>query len=358
MTLPDETSGAPDQRRPSSPGYALVQLALSQFAPRALGVIARLGIADQLGEGPRTAEALAAEAGVDAASLARVLRLLAGAGVFEDRGDDTFALTPMGEALRANVPGSVRALVLVFSSEGIDAAWRDLEGSVRTGEPAFRRVAPGARSPYETMSTRPEATALFDEAMGISAAWSAPAVAAAVDFSTCHRVVDVGGGNGALLVGLLKAFPRLRGVVFDQAHAIARARPRVDAAGLADRCDLVAGSFFDEVPRGADAYLLRHVLMDWDDERAAVILGKCRAAMAPGGRVLILERVYPARVERRAADLSAATHDVNMLLRTGGRLRTVEEFRRLLAAAGLRLSHVAPTRADVSVVQGETGVGR
>lgn len=166
---------------PLPPGYALVQLAVSQFVPRALGVVARLGIADLLGEGPRTAEALAADTGADAASLARVMRLLAGAGVFEDRGDDTFALTPMGEALRANVPGSVRALVLLFSSEGIDAAWRDLEGSIRTGAPAFRRVAAGEHSPYETMGTRPEATALFDEAMGISAAWSAAAVAAAVD---------------------------------------------------------------------------------------------------------------------------------------------------------------------------------
>lgn len=152
-------------------------------------------------------------------------------------------------------------------------------------------------------------------------------------------------------MGLLKACPHLRGGVFDQAHAIARARPRVDAAGLADRCDLVAGSFFDELPPDADAYLLRHVLMDWDDERAVAILAKCRAAMAPGGRVLILERVYPARVEPRAADLSAATHDVNMLVCTGGRLRTEEAFRTLLDAAGLRLSQITPTTADVSVVE-------
>src|SRR5262249_52999607 len=150
--------------------------------------------------------------------------------------------------------------------------------------------------PYALMAPSPELTALFDQAMATFAPWTAAAVAAAVDFSAFGTVADIGGGNGALLIGLLKAYPGLAGVVFDQPHAAARARERVAAGGLAGRCEVIAGSFFDRVPHGADAYLLCHVLVDWDDERAAAILRNCHAAMPRGGQVLILEEVYPARV--------------------------------------------------------------
>jgi hypothetical protein len=203
------------------------------------------------------------------------------------------------------------------------------------------------------MAQSPEVTALFDQAMATFAPWTAAAVAAAIDFSAFRTVADIGGGNGAMLIGLLQACPGLGGVLFDQPHAVARAREQVAAAGLARRCEIIAGSFLDEVPRGADAYLLSNVLVDWDDERAAAILRNCRAAMPRHGQVLILEEVYPARVDRSNACRGVAAIDVLMLVCTGGRQRSEEEFRALLAASGFRLSRVVPTAAGVSVIQGE-----
>jgi hypothetical protein len=326
---------------------------MGHFVPRALALAARLGLADLLRDGPRSARDLAAATQAHAPSLARVLRLLASVGVFAELPDGTFALTPLGEPLRSDVPGSVRALVLMFAGVEAQDAWKDLEHCVRTGEASFRRSAPGTSSPYALMAGSPELTALFDQAMATFAPWTAAAVAAAIDFSAFGKVVDVGGGNGALLIAILKACPALTGVVFDQPHAAARAREQVAAAGLSGRCEVIAGSFFDGVPPGADAYLISNVLVDWDDERAAAILRNCRAAMPPHGQVLILEEVYPARVDLSDQCRSVAAIDVLMLVCTGGRHRSEEEFRGLLAASGLRLSRVVPTAAGVSVVQGE-----
>jgi hypothetical protein len=327
-------------------------MAMGHFVPRALALAAKLGLADLLKDGPRSASDLAAATQTHAPSLARLMRLLASVGVFAELPDDTFALTPLGQPLRADAPGSVRALVLLFAGVEAQDAWKDLEHCVRTGEPSFRRTAPGT-NPYALMAPSPELTALFDQAMATFAPWRAAAVAAAIDFSAFGKVVDVGGGNGALLIGILKACPKLAGVVFDQPHAVALAREQISAAGLAGRCEVIAGSFFEEVPRGADAYLLSNVLVDWDDDRAAAILRNCRAAMPPHGQVLILEEVYPARVAASDACRHATAIDVLMLLCTGGRQRTEAQFRDLLAASGLRPSRVVPTAAGVSVIQGE-----
>lgn len=346
MTPTDQTPGI-------SPGPALYKMAMGYFVPRALALVAELGVADLLKDGPRSTRDLAAATQTHAPSLARVLRLLASVGVFAELPDGSFELTPLGEALRTDAPGSVRALVLMFCGSGVQDAWRDLEACVRSGEPAFRRMVPGAESPYTLMAGIPELTALFDEAMSTVASWSAAAVAAAIDFSPFEQVLDVGGGNGALLVGLLKAHPHIRGVVFDQPHAAARAQERVSAAGLSGRCEVVQGDFFEGVPGGSDAYMLRHVLVDWDDKRAATILRNCRTAMPPHGQLMILEEIYPPRISPSASCQNAAGHDVNMLVCTGGRLRSEEEFRALLAASGFRLSRVIPTTTDVSVIQGE-----
>jgi hypothetical protein len=354
MSLADEASGVSHGAPPPPPpGYALYQRAMGHFVPRALALAAKLGLADLLKDGPRGATDLAAATQTHAPSLARVARLLASVGIFAELPDGTFALTPLGEPLRADAPGSVRALVLLFAGVEVQDAWKDLEYCVRTGEPSFRRTAPGTNSPYASMASSPELTALFDQAMATFAHWIATAVAAVFDFSAFGTVADIGGGNGALLIDLLQAYPGLSGLVFDQPHTAARARERVAAAGLTGRCEIIAGSFFDGVPRGADAYLLCHVLMDWDDERAVAILRNCRAAMPRHGQVLILEEVFPARVDPSDECRGAAAIDVLMLVYTGGRQRSEEEFRGLFAASGFRLSRVVPTAAGVSVVQGE-----
>ena len=167
-------------------------------------------------------------------------------------------------------------------------------------------------------------------------AFVAMAVAASYNFSGLHTVVDVGGGNGTLLAGILKATPELRGVLFDLPHVAARARDRLAEHGLLDRCSVVGGDFFEEVPRGADAYLLKHVIHDWDDASARRILETCRRAMAPGSKLLIVEGVYPVRIDASRASRSAASNDVNMLVCTGGRQRAEVEFRELYERAGLR----------------------
>ncbi len=335
------------------PGFALYQMAMGHLVPRALALAAKLGLADLLKDGPRGAGDLAAATQTHAPSLARVARLLASVGVFAEQPDDTFALTSLGELLRADAPGSVRALVLLFASVEAQDAWKELETCVRTGEPVFRRTASGASSSYALVAGSPELTAPFDQAMATFAPWIAAAVTAAVDFSAFGRVVDVGGGNGSLLIGILKACPGLAGVVFDQPHTAARAREQVAATGLAGRCEVIAGNFFDEVPPGADAYLISNVLVDWDDERAAAILRSCRTAIPPHGQVLILEEVYPARVVPSDTCRGVAASDVLMLVCTVGRQRSKVDFQDLLAASRFRLSRVVPTAARVSVVQAE-----
>jgi hypothetical protein len=334
------------------PGLVLYQMSIGHYVSRALHLAAKLGLADLMKDGPRTAAELAKDTGTHASALSRVMRLLASVGVFAEHEGGSFALEPLGEMLRSDVPGSMRAAVMLFAGVGIQDSWKELEYCVRTGEPAFRRHSPDA-DPFTQIAQDPEQAAIFDKAMATFAPQTAAAVAAAYDFAAFAKVADVGGGNGALLIGILQANPSLGGIVFDLPHAASKAREQVSAAGLADRCEVVAGSFFEEVPRGADAYMLKHVIHDWNDERAAAILCNCRAAMPPHGKLLIVEGVYPAQVDRSLTSRGAAANDVNMLVCTGGRQRSEAEFRELFAASGFSLTRVVPTMAPVCVIEGE-----
>jgi hypothetical protein len=333
------------------PDLVLYQMSIGHYVSRALHLSAKLGLADLVKDGPRDARELAAASRTHAPSLNRVLRLLASVGVFEELDDGRFALTPTGDMLRSDVPGSMRASVMLFAGVGIQDSWKELEYCVRTGEPAFKKTAPDA-DPFTQMRQDPEAAAIFDKAMATFAPLTAAAVAGAYDFSAFGKVADVGGGNGALLIGILQANPNLRGLVFDQPHVAERARAHVAEAGMADRCEVVGGSFFDTVPRGADAYLLKHVIHDWNDERAGAILRGCRAAVPAHGKLLIVEGVYPPRIDKSLESRGAAANDVNMLVCTGGRQRSEAEFRDLFAASGFRLTHIVPTAAQVSVIEG------
>ncbi len=332
------------------PQAALYHLGIGHYFTQALHLAAKLGIAELLKDGPRHAEELARATQTHASSLGRVLRLLASVGVFEEREDGAFALTSIGECLRAGVPGSARALVMLFTGAPIQNAWRDLEYCVRTGNPVYRKR--GLDDPFKDPARTPEDNANFDEAMADFTALVSMAVTAIYDFAPLHTLVDVGGGNGALLIGILRAHRHLRGVVFDQPQAAERAQRAIAEHGLSERCAVVGGDFFKEVQRGGDAYILKHVIHDWDDERALVILKNCHRAMGNAGKLLIVEGVYPPRIEQSLEGRGAAANDVNMLVNTGGRQRSEAEFRALYDAAGFALTRIIRTPAAVSVVEG------
>lgn len=335
------------------PPFALFRMISGFYFSRAIHVMARLGIADILSDGPADAEKLASRTKTHAPSLKRVLRLLVTAGVATEDGEGRFELTPIGDCLRTGTPGSMRAAALLFG--GItERAWGELLYSVETGEPAFRRVF--GKDSFAYFSEHPEEAANFDAAMSTFTAPIAAVVATTYDFSGIRHVVDVGGGNGALLAGILKAHPRLKGTLFDLPEVVERARPRLSELGLADRCETVGGDFFAQVPAGADAYFLKHVIHDWDDHRAAAILQACRRTMPRAAKLLIVEGVYPPSIDQSEASRGAATNDVNMLVCTGGRQRSEAEFRSLYAAAGFSLSRIIATELPyASIIEGVPG---
>jgi hypothetical protein len=280
-----------------------------------------------------------------------VLRLLASVAVFREETDGRFALTAMGELLRKDAPGSMKAAVSVFAGVGIQDSWRELEYCVRTGEPAFKKDDPDA-DPFSLMERSPESAATFDEAMAAFTAQTAIAVAACYDFSEFETLTDVGGGNGALLFGILEAHPKLHGVVFEQPHVAERARKEIALRGLGARMEAVGGSFFERIPPCSEAIVMKHVIHDWNDAQATRILKRCRDALPEDGKLLLVEGVYPPLVDTSLASRGAAANDVNMLVVSGGRQRSEAEFRELYAAAGFELTRIVPTPARVAVIEG------
>ena len=331
------------------PQAVMYRLAIGHYVSRALALAAKLGIADQLTAGPRGAEDLAAATETQPGALRRVLRLLVSVGVFAEDEDGCFELTPLGDCLRADAPGNVRNAVLLFGGVRHQDSWKELEHCVRTGEPVFRKR--GFSDPFAEIAESPDDAANFDAAMADLTRMTAIAVAAAYDFAPFRTIVDVGGGTGALLFGILSAHPHLEGIVFDQPHVAERAVKEVGRSGVAERCRVIGGDFFEEVPDGADAYVLKHVIHDWDDERSITILRNCHRGMDSNGRLLIVEGVYPERIVQSFESHGAAANDVNMLVRTGGRQRSESEFHSLYERAGFTLERIVPT-ALASIIEG------
>jgi len=323
------------------PQAVLYRLATGHYVSRALALAAKLGIADRVAAGRRSVDELATATETQPGALRRVLRLLVSAGVFAEDEHGEFELTPLGECLRVDVPGSAHAMVRLFGGDRVQDSWKELEYCVRTGEPAYRKR--GVTDPFAEIAEDPDEAANFDAAMATFTQMTARAVAAAYDFTPFRTLVDVGGGTGALLIGILAANPHSEGIVFDLPHVAERANAEIERAEIGDRCRVIGGDFFDEVPAGGDAYLLKHVIHDWDDDRATTILGNCHRAMGPRGRLLVIEGVYPERVDQSVASRGAAANDVNMLVATGGRQRTEPEFRDLYARAGFTLERIVPT---------------
>jgi C-methyltransferase len=323
------------------PQVVLYRMAVGHYISRALALAADLGLADNLADGPCSADDLAVATDTNADALRRVLRLLVSVGVFAEDEQGRFGSTALGECLRADVPGSARAAVRLFAGARVQDSWKELEYCVRTGEPAFRKR--GVSDPFAEMAEDPDAAANFDAAMAEFTRMTAIVVAATYDFAPFRTIVDVGGGNGALLIGILGAHPHLDGIVFDLPHVVERAVKNLEASGLSERCRVVGGDFFEQVPAGGDAYLLKHVIHDWGDEHAITILRNCHRAMGPDSRLLIVEGVYPERIDQSLASRGAAANDVNMLVSTGGRQRSEAEFRSLFERAGFALERIVPT---------------
>ena len=334
------------------PAVALLQILQGYRSAQAAYVAAKLGIADLLGDGAKSAEALAVATRTHLPALRRLLRANASLGLLveDDRGE--FRLTPMGACLRRDAPGSLRSAALFLMSQEGQRTWAALEHSVATGEPAFDHVF--GLPVFDFYAAHPEAerSREHDGAMAALTAVVTEAVLRAYDFSAFGTLVDVGGGNGAFLAAILRANAAVRGLVFDLPHVVAGAPEVLDAAGIAARCAVVGGSFFESVPEGGDAYLLKRIVHDWDDERALAILAACRRAMKPGARLLVVDEVLPLRAGPDVAT-SAYLLDLEMLVATsGGRERTEEEFRALYRAAGFTLSRVVPAARSLCVVEG------
>lgn len=315
------------------------------WVTQSMAVVARLDVADRLKAGPKTCDALAAETGAHGPSLYRVMRALASLGLFSEDEHGRFATTRLGRTLERDAPDSIHPMLLMVGSEWHWQSWGKLLHTVQTGEPAFSHVH-GAEA-YEYFAQHPADGAVFDahiEAYGRQAAQAA----ASYDFDGMDAVVDVGGGYGAVLTAVLRQNPELRGVLFDQPAVIEGARPRIAASGLAERCELVAGSFFDSVPEGGDVYLLASIVHNWDDARAVEILKTCRRAMKRSARLLLVELVMlPGNTpgDGKMLDLQM------MVLFPGGKERTPEEYRALLEAAGFRLTRIIPTPRQMSLVE-------
>jgi hypothetical protein len=334
------------------PRAAMLRLIRGLAISRSLCVAARLGIADLLGDGPRDSDALAAATGTHAPSLARVLRALCSTGVFAQDDAGRFALTPLGATLRTGAPGSARAWAAAMLGGEHYEAWGDLMHTVRTGETAFDHLF--GQDVWSYRAGHPDHAGFFDQAMTNLAGPFAQSLLASYPFAGCGSVVDVGGGDGTMAAALLAAVPSLRAVLLELPHVAAKARERLEAAGLAGRSEVVEGSMFDAVPGGGDVYLLSRVLHDWPDERAVAILGNCRKAMRDGSALLVLERLLPDRIERSLEAEAATCSDLTMMVMNGGRERTDAEFRALFDAAGLRHSRTIATRGEYSVIEAVT----
>ena len=327
------------------PPVRLIEMMTGYWLSKSICVAAQLGLADLLRDGPRTSDELADACAAHAQSLFRLLRGLASAGIFEEVEDRRFALTPLAELLRSDVPGSMRALAQMYGEEQY-RAWGDALYSVRTGQSAFEHVY--GMSYFEHFAQNPVPAAIFDEAMTGWTAQVANAVTAAYDFSGAKTVVDVGGGEGLLLATILQANRSVRGILFDVPHVVERASARHERTDVADRWQAVAGDFFTAVPDVGDVYILAQILHDWDDDRSSQILQGCQRAMRPGGKILVVEQVIPPGNEPSFGKWL----DLHMLVLLAGQERTDDQYRALFESAGFALSRVIPTASGASIVEG------
>jgi SAM-dependent methyltransferase len=322
-----------------------MQMLMGKMVSAAISTAAKLGVADHLESGPRTVDELASLTQAHAPSLYRLLRALASLGIFTELEDGRFAQTPLSEPLRSKARPGVRNLAMMFIDEWHMKVWAELPWSVQTGRPAPFKVY--GMHGFEWFARHPEEAVNFNNAMTDLSQADAPGIADSYDFSRFGHIVDVAGGMGTLLAAILERTPGLRGTLFEMPYLAEQARVSPILAPYRERCDFVGGDFFQPVP-AADAYIMKFIIHDWDDEKAAAILRSCRAAIRPGGKLLVVDLVVPPRNEPGLAKIM----DLEMLVAPGGLERTEEQFRRLFEAAGFRLERVIPTPAPHSILEG------
>ncbi|HYY57046.1 MAG TPA: methyltransferase [Pyrinomonadaceae bacterium] len=331
--------------QPLPPEAFLTQMVFGALMTQALYVAAKLELADLLADGPRSVGELAAATDTHEQALYRLLRSLAGAGVFCETEPKIFALTPLAEPLRSDAPNSLRNGVIFMGEEWHWRVWGDLLYSVRTGKPGWGHMH-GAEV-FDYFAVNPEQAEIFNRAMTDMSQATAPAVVEGYDFSGIRTLADIAGGHGYLLSQVLKAYPDMKGILFDVPPVLSGADALLEREGVSGRVERVAGDFFASVPAGADAYMMKHIIHDWDDRRATKILSNIREVMPLAGKVLIVEMVVPEGNEPHYSKLL----DLEMLSSPGGVERTALEYRELLAAAGLRLTRIVPTRSPFSIVE-------
>ncbi|MDB5391288.1 MAG: methylase RsmC [Planctomycetaceae bacterium] len=327
------------------PPAQLAQLMFGFWASQAVYVAAKLDLAGLIKDGSKNADELAQATSTHAHSLYRLLRMLASLGVLAEDSASRFSLTAVGQCLRENVPGSQRALALMAGEEHYQS-WGDLMYSIQTGLPAFDKLY--GQPIFDWLSQHPEQAAIFDQAMVSVHGRETAAMLDAYDFKGIKTLADVGGGNGSLLMATLQRNPHLRGMLYDLPGVIERATPQFEAAGLTSRCRLISGSFFEAIPTGADAYLMRHIIHDWTDEQCLTILRHIHKAMPADGRLLVVESVIPPGND----PFFGKQLDLNMLVIPGGQERTAAEYEQLFAAAGFKLARIVPTTTEISIVEG------
>ena len=340
-----ETVERPDG--PPDPVQHLFQIATGYIFSIALYLVADAGVADHLGSGPRPVADLARATGKNEDALYRFMRLLASVGIFSEVAPRTFALTPAAQLLQKKHPESLRDMMVFINDPFHFRVYADLDESLKTGRPAAEKTV--GMPVFKYFEQNPGYSEIFNRAMTAMSAVAIPAALEAYDFSGIGVLVDVAGGHGEVLMSILRKHPGMRGILMDVDHVIAGAKPRFAAAGVADRVQTASGDFFKAVPDGGDAYIMKHIIHDWDDERATLILKNIHSALGGkrNGKVILLESVIPPGNEPGMAKIA----DIEMMALPGGRERTAEEFRALFAGAGFRMTSITPTKSPFCVIE-------
>lgn len=349
MSTSDKSNNPSDQA-----SDLVIRLIEGFWVAKAVHVVISLSIPDLLRDGPRCSEELAAETGTHAQSLHRIMRALAGEGLFDFDDLGRFSLTPAGAVLRSDEPTTLRHWALLMLGAVHQGSWEDLMHTAATGESAFEHRF--GMDLWQYCAQHTEHARLFTAAMASFTTTYIKDLLSSYSFAAFKKIVDVGGGDGSLLIGILQANREMQGVVFDLPQVVAQAKQRIDEAGLTDRCSARGGDATMEVPGGGDAYILSRVIHDWDDDNATKILVNCRQALTAGGHILVIERAMPDSVNERASMRASLLSDINltdlnMMVMTRGRERTIKEYQSLFAQAGLDLVRIIPTHTAMNIME-------